>query len=118
MPRTPITTMAPIDYSKGERKQKRKKTSKNKRLKGTVKGKWGQPPKPRTTVRRTKRKSPTPKKRQEELLCQLFLKRKRILAVGKRRKELMSGDLEQWVQPFKALRRKLHEESDREDNHA
>ena len=63
MPRTPITTMAPIDYSKGERKQKRKKTSKNKRLRGTVKSGLGQPPKPRTTVRRTKRKSPTPKKR-------------------------------------------------------
>ena len=61
MPRTPITTMAPIDYSKGERKQKRKKTSKNKRLKGTVTGKWKN--RKDTTVRRTKRKCPTPKKR-------------------------------------------------------
>jgi len=58
--------IAPYDFSKDkerQRKLKRKRTSKNKRLKGTVKGKWGQPPKPRTTVRRTKRKSPTPKKR-------------------------------------------------------
>ncbi len=39
----------------------RKGTSKNKRLKGTVTGKWKN--RKDTTVRRTKRKSPTPKKR-------------------------------------------------------
>ena len=44
------------------KKQSRKKTSKNKRLRETAKGGWMKP-KPTTTVRRTKRKSPTPKKR-------------------------------------------------------
>ena len=53
-------------FSKGLQKRvkkyTRKKTSKNKRLRETAAGGWGRP-KPTTTVRRTKRKSPTPKKR-------------------------------------------------------
>ena len=47
---------------KAAKQHKRRKTSKNKRLRQTAKGGWGKP-KPTTTVRRTKRKSPTPKKR-------------------------------------------------------
>ena len=59
--------MAPIDYSKGERKQKRKKTSKNKRLRETAKGGLMKP-KPTATRRGKKgkmntRRSPTPGKR-------------------------------------------------------
>ena len=50
------------DLQKRVKKFTRKKTSKNKRLRETTKGGWMKP-KPTTTVRRTKRKSPTPKKR-------------------------------------------------------